>query len=97
MATRKATTRRPDRARLETSPERVALICNTLNGLCDADYRVLDALGDEKSLRALAERLRLPYLQVQLTGAGVAGLTEADVDEYNAWRAALSRKAGAEA
>ena len=82
--------------RFETSPERVAMIEEVLNAMHDAGgHTVLDAFTDEESTRRLAERLRLPYLQVELMVTGHVGLTQADVDDYNGWRAALNRKAGA--
>jgi hypothetical protein len=98
MATRKTTTgradgtrQRPPGQRFETSPERLAAIRGTLDAVCDVGG-ALDAFDSEKDLRALAQRLRLPYLAVQLTQLGITGLTERDVDEYNAWRAACAGK-----
>ncbi|MBI4516719.1 MAG: hypothetical protein HY699_12980 [Deltaproteobacteria bacterium] len=94
MATRTRTTRHPDRPPFETSPERIEAIRDTLDAMCGAGQCVFDSFEDAASLRSLAKTLRLPYLQVQLMRLGTAGLTEADVDEYNTWRASLGGQGG---
>jgi len=95
MATRRPTTERPRRPQFETSPERIALISDTLTGLQEAGgLTAFDAFTDADQLRRLAGRLRLPYLALQLTIVGHADLTAADVDEYNAWRASLDKRMG---
>jgi hypothetical protein len=103
MATVKATTRRRDgrepqagtRSRLETSPERVALIKDVINAvIATGGHLAQDAICQDDDVRALAAQLRLPYLEVQIIVNGPTPLSETDVKDYNAWRAALD-KAGA--
>ncbi len=76
----------------ETSPERIAVISETLDAIYDAGgYDTFDGFYDEQSLRNLAAHLRVPYVQLLLTCAGTTGLTEEDVTEYNNWRAACAK------
>jgi len=90
MATQKATTRRA--AQLETDPQRVAVIFDTINAMLEQSPHVGAPLTEEAPLRALAARLRVPRLALEQTALSVAGITTADVDEYSAWRAAVESK-----
>jgi hypothetical protein len=76
------------RTKYETSPERLAAIQDTLDALLDeSGGRAADHFDNEEDLRALAQRLQLPYLAVLTTQFGLGSITETDVEEYNAWRA----------
>ncbi len=80
----------------ETDPARLKHMVELIETLDAAgDHGMLDAFDSEGPLRRLAEHLRVPYLYVQMLPFGIAGITDADVDEYNDWRAACGRKAGA--
>ncbi len=84
--------KRPRKARYETSPERWALITETFGALGD---HIADLCSDEGRMRGLAERLRVPYLALQMVPeVEFAGITDKDIDDYVAWRAAVSKKAG---
>lgn len=77
----------------ETSPERVALIRDVIDTLVEAGHPELeDKICQTEELRKLADRLRLPYLQMQIIVNGPAEFSAADVDEYNAWRVACALK-----
>jgi hypothetical protein len=79
-------------SRFETSPERIACIYEVIDAMRDAGgITTHDAFSDEDSLRTLASNLRVPYLALQVSRLGSGGITETDVDEYNAWRAALDK------
>jgi hypothetical protein len=85
------------KAKYETSPERLGAIRETLEAIFEErGGHAGDSFDDEESLRPLAQRLRVPYLVVLTTRLGFGGLSEADVEDYNAWRAMLG-KAGKEA
>ncbi|MFN8626027.1 MAG: hypothetical protein U0587_08615 [Candidatus Binatia bacterium] len=80
-------------AQLETSPERITCIEDFIDAAFEeGGFKAFDAFSSEESIRALAERVRLPYLALVLTQLGFDGLTHADIDEYVAWRATVGRK-----
>jgi hypothetical protein len=79
-----------DRTKYETSPERVAAIRGALDAVFDeSGGRAADHFDDEEDLRALAQRLRLPYLAVLASQFGFGDIGEKDFEEYNAWRVAM--------
>ncbi len=74
-------------SKYETSPERIGAIRGALEAIFEeSDGRAADAFADEESLRSLAQRLRVPYLEVLTTRYGFGGLSETDVEEYATWR-----------